>query len=73
METLYSWADPSKSAQAGMGVVTRLRLSDCVSDWIPLGSRVCMLKLKVLYRSSCLLQVNAPNATQVNTRLLLMK
>ena len=59
METLYSWADPSKSAQAGMGVITRLRLSVCVSDWIPLESRVCMLKLKVLYRSLSILQAVA--------------
>ena len=59
----YSGADPSMSAQAGVGILTSPRLSDCVSDWIPLGSRVCMLKLKVLDRSLCLLQVYAPNAT----------
>ena len=59
----YSGADPSLSAQAGMGILTSPRLSDCVSDWIPLGSRVCMLKLKVLDRSLCLLQVYVPNAT----------
>ena len=46
-----------------MGILTSPRLSHCVSDWIPLGSRVCMLKLKVLDRSLCLLQVYAPNAT----------
>ena len=34
-----------------------------MSDWIRLGSRVCTLKLKVLDRSLCLLQVYAPNAT----------
>ena len=59
----YSGADPSMSAQAGVGILTSLRSSDCVSDWIPLGSRVCMLKLKVLDRSLSLLQVYAPNAT----------
>ena len=59
----YPGADPSMSAQAGVGILTSPRLSDCVSDWIPLGSRVCMLKLKVLDRSLCLLQVYAPNAT----------
>ena len=59
----YYGADPSMSAQAGVGILTSPRLSDCVSDWIPLGSRVCMLKLKVLDRSLCLLQVYAPNAT----------
>ena len=59
----YSGADPGMSAQAGVGVLTSPRLSDCASDWIRLGSRVCMLKLKVLDRSLCLLQVYAPNAT----------
>ena len=59
----YSGADPSMSAQAGVGILTSPRLSDCVSDWIPLGSRICMLKLKVMDRSLCLLQVYAPNAT----------
>ena len=59
----YSGADPSMSAQAVVGILTSPRLSDCVSDWTPLGSRVCMLKLKVLDRSLCLLQGYAPNAT----------
>ena len=67
----YSGADPSMSAPASVEILTSPRLSDCVSDWIPLGSRVCMLKLKVLDRSLCLLQVYAPNA-QVNIRLLWM-
>ena len=51
------------SAQSGFRILTSHRLSDCVSDWIHLGSRVCMLKLKVLDRSLCLMQVYAPNAT----------
>ena len=59
----YSGADSSMSAQAGVGILTSPRLSDCVSDWIPLASRVCMLKPKILNRSLCLLQVYAPNAT----------
>ena len=42
----FSGADPSMFAQAGVGILASPRLSDCVSDWIPLGSRVCMLKLK---------------------------
>ena len=49
--------------QAGVGILTSLRLSDCVSDWISLGSRVCMLKLKVLDRPLCLLQIYIPNDT----------
>ena len=48
----YSGADPSMSAQAGVGILTSPRLQDCASDWIPLESQVCMLKLKVLDRSS---------------------
>ena len=59
----YSGADPSMSAQAGVGILTSPRLSDCVSDWIRLGSQVCMLKLNVLDWSLYLLQVYAPNAT----------
>ena len=57
----YSGADPSMSAQAGVGIFTRAHLSHCVFDWIPLGSRSCMLKLKVKDRSLCVLQVYAPN------------
>ena len=53
----------SGAAQVGVGTLTSPRLSDCTSDWTSLGSRVCMLKLKVLDRSLCLLQVYAPNAT----------
>ena len=59
----FSGAHSTTSAQAGVGILTSPRLSDCVSDWIPLRSRVCMLKLNVLDRSLCLLQVYAPNAT----------
>ena len=59
----YSGAGPSMSAQAGVGILTSPRSSDCVSDWIPLGPRVCLLKLKVVDQSLCLLQVYAPNAT----------
>ena len=50
------------SAQAGVGMLTSPQLSDCVFDWIPLGSRAFMLKLKVKDWSLCLLQVYAPNA-----------
>ena len=50
------------SAQACVGILTSPQLSDCVFDWIPLGSLACMFKLKVIDRSLCLLQVYAPNA-----------
>ena len=51
------------SAQVGVGILTNSRFSDCLSDWIPLESLVCTLKLKVLGQSLCLLKVYAPNAT----------
>ena len=56
----YSEADLSMSAQEGERILTSLQLSDCVFDWIPLGSQACMLKLKVKVWSLCLLQVYAP-------------
>jgi len=48
-----------------VGILTSLRLSDCVSDWITLGSRVCTLKFKVENQAICLLQVYASNAASV--------
>ena len=60
---LYSGAGPKMSAQAGVGILTSRRLSNCVLGWIPLESRICMLKLKVLDWTLCLLQVYAHNAT----------
>ena len=62
MKLFYLGADPSMCAQARVGILTSPQLSDCVFDWIPLGSRACMLKLKVKDRSLCLLQVYALNA-----------
>ena len=53
-------------AKAGVGFLTIPQLSDCVFDWIPLGSRASMLKLKVKDPSLCILQVNAPNAVSEN-------
>jgi len=50
------------SAQVDVGIFTSPRLSDCVSDWVPLGSRVCILKLKVENQSICMLQVYTTNA-----------
>ena len=50
----YSGADPSTSLQVGVGIPTSPQLSNCVFDWIPLGLRVCVLKLKVKDRRLCL-------------------
>ena len=50
----YSGADPKMSAHAGVGMLTSPKMSECVSKWIPLGSRACMLKLIVQNRALCL-------------------
>ena len=65
METQYAGADPNSSSAKASAKISQARLSDCVSDWTSLRSRVCMLKLKVMDWLLCLLQVNinAPNAT----------
>ena len=49
------------SAQAGVGLLVSPNVTDCVVDWVPLGGRVCLLKLRLQERSLCILQVNAPN------------
>ena len=58
----YSGVDETMSAQAGVGLLVSPRLAHCVVDWIPLGGRVCVLKLKLRERSLCIVQVYAPNA-----------
>ena len=54
------------SAQAGLGIVVSPGLVHCVTYWIPLGGRVCLLKLRLQERSLCILQVYAPNAEAQN-------
>ena len=49
------------SAQAGVGLLVSPNIAECVADWIPLGGRVCLLKLRVQERSLCVLQVYASN------------
>ena len=50
------------SAQSDVRFFTNPHLSDYKFDWIPLGSRTCMLKLKAKDRSLCLLQICTHNA-----------
>ena len=57
---IYSVVDVTMSAQVGIFVSPRL--VQCVTDWIPLEERVCLLKLRLQERSLCILQVYAPNA-----------
>ncbi|MCP3656858.1 MAG: endonuclease/exonuclease/phosphatase family protein, partial [Herbaspirillum sp.] len=57
----YSGVATSLSAQAGVGILTSPRLADCVIEWIPLGGRVCLLKLRLKEGPLWLVQVYAPN------------
>ena len=62
MEALLLGVDVTMSAQAGVGIFVNPRLAHCVNDWIPLGGKVCSLKLGLQEWSLCILQVYAPNA-----------
>ena len=57
----YSGVDAAMSAQAGVGLLVSPSIAECVVDWISLGGRVCLLKLRLQERSLCILQVYAPN------------
>ena len=57
----YSGVDAAMSAQAGVGLLVSPNMAECVVDWVPLGGRVCLLKLRLQKRSLCILQVYAPN------------
>ena len=57
----YSGVDAAMFAQAGVGVLVSPNIVECVVDWVPLGGRVCLLTLRLLERSLCILQVYAPN------------
>ena len=46
----------------GVGIFISPRLAQFVTNWIPLGGRVCLLKLRLRERSLCIFQVYAPNA-----------
>ena len=49
------------SAQAGVGLLVSPNIAECVVDWVPVGGRVCLLKLRLQERSLYILQVYAPN------------
>jgi len=57
-QLFYSGADPNVSAQASVGMLTNPQLSDCVSDWVSLGSWVCIVHIDARSRKS----VNMPVA-----------
>ena len=43
----YSGVDVTMSAQAGVSILVSPRLAHFVTDWIPHGGRVCLLKLSL--------------------------
>ena len=49
------------SAKTGVKIFAIPQLSDGVFHWIRLGSRPCMVKLKVKDRPLCLLLLYVPN------------
>ena len=60
-KVFYSGVDAAISAQAGVGLLVSPNIAECVVDWVPLGGRVSLLKLRLQERSLCILQVYAPN------------
>ena len=46
----YLGVDVTMSAQAGLVIFVSPRLAHCLTDWIPLGGRVCLLKLRLQER-----------------------
>ena len=57
----YFGADAAMFAQAHVGLLVTPNMAECVVEWVPLGGRVCHLKLRLQERSLCILQVHAPN------------
>ena len=45
-------------------------IAECVVDWVPMGGKVCLLKLRLQERSLCILQVYAPNMESQNEAFL---
>ena len=58
---VYSGVDAAMSAQAGIGLLLSPNIAECVVDWVPMGRRVCLLKLRLLKQSLCVLQVYTHN------------
>ena len=58
----YSGVYVTMSAQAGVDIFISPHLAQCLTDWIPLGGRVCCLKLRLPEQSLCILQVYSLNA-----------
>ena len=61
----YSGVNVTMSAQAGVGIFVSPCLAPCVTDWIALERKVCLLKLRLQEQLLCIWQVYAPNTEEV--------
>ena len=59
----YSGVDAALSAQAGNGLLVSPNMAECVVDWVPLGGRVCLLKLRLQERFPCILYSRCTHLT----------
>ena len=57
---LYSSVDVTMSAQARVGILVSTHLAHFFTDWIPLGGRFCLLKLRLHEWSLCILLQYTP-------------
>ena len=61
LKLFYTDVNITMSAQAWVGIFVSPYLAHCVTDWIPLREKVCLLKLRLQEQLLCILQVYAPN------------
>jgi len=53
-----------------MTILVSPQLANCADEWTPLGERVCMLRLKLLDRSLCLIQVSATTSSELYVKFV---
>lgn len=67
----YAGVDPSVRSQAGVGILTSPRLADSVVEWVPISSRVGLLRLHLPEgKNLAIVQAYAPNAVAEYTAFL---
>ena len=67
----YSGVDPSVRAQAGVGILTSPRLANRVVEWMPISSRVAVLRIHLLEgKNLAIVQAYAPNSLAEYTTFL---
>ena len=53
----YYGVDAAMFAQAGASLFVSPNIAECVVDWVPLGGRVYLLKLRLQERYLCILHL----------------